>query len=87
MSQQDIIREGMADILEVWMDRDLALVTARAIMAKEHYQGVVIKKERKLPHCPYNALGWTEYEESIYKGAQKDMCDDGWVATVPLLDT
>lgn len=42
MTKQEEIKEGMADILEVWMDRDMALATARTIMAKEHYQGVVV---------------------------------------------
>ncbi len=62
MNKQEEIREGIADILEVWMTRDLALVTAHTIMAKESYQGVVIKVDRELPNEGRGSLEDWGYE-------------------------
>lgn len=80
MTKQEEIKEGIADILEVWMTRDLALETARTIMAKESYQGVVIKVERELPDT-HTLLGNHVHATQ----AQYDMLKAGYVATESLI--
>ncbi len=65
MAKQEEIQRGIADILEVWMGGDLAMATARTIMAKEQYQGVVITVDRELPD-------WIEHAEFDYKAGYKD---------------
>ena len=82
MTKQEEIKEGIADILEVWMDRDLALVTARTIMAKEHYLGVVIRVDRELPDSLME--GQESYDRQTYKEMLEEQA--GYVAVKPLIE-
>ena len=73
------IREGIADILEVWMDRDLALATAHTIMAKEKYQGVAIKVDGDYIGCDgIGSMGVMSRDCPLLKA--------GYVAVEPLIE-
>lgn len=78
MTKQEEIQEGIADILEVWMTRDLALATARTIMAKGSYQGVVIKV--RCSDCE-----WSQFKEEVAGMAPCYSCNSTGYIIEPLI--
>ncbi len=89
MSKQDIIREGIDDILWELAEGEITILETKQKLSD---LGVVIKRDRELPTRRYydrfmtGAGQWNkEGKETGYKDAQQDMFKADYVAVESLI--